>query len=114
MLGFWIASLLRENARLIASLNGQRVTRDQTAEALAEARRGLEDTSRRAEQDKQQTAELRKTLDDLSQPQLNVPIIDLDPRDSTRGQAAPSVPVIEVPAVGISLPDSACPRSTLT
>jgi len=98
MLGFWIASLLRENARLIASLNGQRVTRDQTAEALAEARRRLEDTSRRAEQDKQQTAELRRTLDELLRPQFNVPIIDLDPRDSTRGQPAPSVPVIEVPA----------------
>src|SRR5262245_17925983 len=98
MLGFWIASLRRENARLVADLNGQRATRDQTAETEAEARRRLEDTTRRAEQDKQQIAELRQTLDELSRPQLNVPIIDLDPRDSTRGQSTPSVPTVDVPA----------------
>ena len=62
--GGWIRTLRQESAQLAES---NRINELRTAEGT------------------RQIAELRKEIDELSQPQLNVPITDLVPRDSTRG-----------------------------
>lgn len=99
-LGGWVTSLRRENNRLKASPDPAPVTAEASRqEALREesARRAqqLAEATRRAEQGEAQIAELRRTVDELSRPQPNVPITDLEPRDSARagGGAATAVEV---------------------
>jgi len=100
-LGGWILSLRRENQRLAAHLNEQLAEREQAVAAatksLEEARRQLEKATRHAEQDQSHIAELRQTVEELSQPQLNIPIADLSPRDFVRGPES-AVKTIEVPS----------------
>jgi hypothetical protein len=84
VLGAWVFSLQRE-ARSLRS--GQ----------IAERNRRLEET-RREKQNAGQLSELRQEVAELSRPQLNVPIVDLDPRDSTRGAAAQGPRIISIPA----------------
>jgi len=74
----WVISLKRENARMWARLNEQLASRDQASQSLTDARRELEAAARRAEQQQTEIAELRRSVDDLSQPQVNVPITDLE------------------------------------
>jgi len=88
-LGGWVISLRRENNLLkmtsdpapvteeTSSERARREESDRRAQQVAEA-------TRRAEQDQAQIAELRRTIDELSRPQPNAPITDLEPRDSTR------------------------------
>ena len=74
----WVISLNRENARMAARLNEQLASRDQASQSLTDARRELEAAARRSEQQQTEIAELRRSVDDLSQPQVNVPITDLE------------------------------------
>jgi hypothetical protein len=94
-LGAWIASLRQGNQRLAARLNEQISQQNQSiaaaTESLNQARRQLEEATRRAAQYETEIAE-------LSQPQLNAPIIDLDPRDSLRSGTRGNLRTIELPS----------------
>lgn len=83
-LGVWMIPLRQENRRLAAALEA----RDR---AIAEARRQLDQYAT-------QTAELRRDVDLFSQPQLNAPIIDLDPNDSARGSSTQPPRTVFIPA----------------
>jgi hypothetical protein len=93
----WAVLLRRENARITAQLNEQRVASDRGTDSLAETRRQLEETGRRAEEQQREIAELRRSIEDLSQPQVNVPITDLM-IDSARGKAPGDITTVIVPA----------------
>lgn len=106
-LGVWAVSLRQENRRLAAHAREQAATRGQVetaARSLAETRRELEEAARRSGQYEAQIAELRQRVDQLAQsppaasrPEINVPIIDLDPRGSLRGQGG-GAKTVQVPA----------------
>ena len=87
----WVISLKRENARMGARLNEQLASRDQASQSLTDARRELEAAARRAEQQQTEIAELRRSVDDLSQPQVNVPITDLEQQGNRGGDGATTV-----------------------
>jgi hypothetical protein len=122
VLSFALAALLisksRENQRLIAEINNQKpIAADkQTAEALAESRRLLEETNRRVEQEsaarraaeeqlakrnatEKSSAGTRPRSDRGGQnvaPDVNVPIIDLSPHDAGRGEQNPQPAAIQL------------------
>jgi hypothetical protein len=109
-LGIWLISLRKGNEREIAQLNRELAERDRalvsTRESLNEARRQLEETIRQTEQQKsssdskqvkEEIAQLRQTITELSKPQIDVPIIDLDPSSPTRGNSTGSLSKIETP-----------------
>jgi hypothetical protein len=86
----------------MASTNQQLAERDKTianlTDSLEQARRRAKETQG-VEQYEAQLAELQRTLDQLSQPQLNVPIEDLYPQELTREQVpGKTVTTIEVPS----------------
>jgi len=89
----WVISLKRENARMAARLNEQHASRDQASQSLTDARRELEAAARRAEQQQTEIAELRRSVDDLSQPQVNVPITDLEQQADRGGDGATTVTI---------------------
>jgi len=102
-LGAWNVLLRQENQRQAARLNEERAARDRViaaaTEQIEEARQQLEETARRSRQYETEIAELSKAVDELSQPQINVPIEDLQPREVIRGQGQGStVQTIEVPS----------------
>jgi anti-sigma factor RsiW len=92
----WIISLKRENALTAARLNEQLAARDQASGTLADARRELEETARRAEQQQTEIAELRRSIEELSQPQVNIPITDLEQQGERGGGSG--VTTMAVPA----------------
>jgi cell division protein FtsB len=93
-------------------LNEQLAKRDQDLasadKSLAEVRRQLEDAIRRLEQQtgksskqsEEEIARLRQTIDELTRPQLDIPIIDLDTIRS--GGTEPAMP-IEIPRTASSV-----------
>jgi hypothetical protein len=83
-LSFWIIPLRRESQRLAATL----AARDR---AIAESRRQLSEEAG-------QIAQLRREVSIFSQPQLNAPILDLDPKGSVRGLSAQDPQTLRVPA----------------
>ena len=87
----WVISLKRENARMAARLNEQLASRDQASQSLTDARRELEAAALRAEQQQTEIAELRRSVDDLLQPQVNVPITDLEQQANRGGDGATTV-----------------------
>lgn len=93
----WVIMLRRENARMTARLEEQLSNRDQISQSLAETRRQLEEVMRRAEEQRKEIAEMRRSVDDLSQPQVNVPIADLELQD-VRGGAGGGVSTVAAPA----------------
>ncbi len=86
--------------RLTARLHERLAQRDRAiATAEQEVQQQLKEVGRRVKQDETQIAELRQALSAFSQPQLNVPIVDLDPRDSfLRGPVKDSVGTIVIPS----------------
>ena len=98
VLGAWIVSLRRDNQQIIARLDKEGAERNQTA---ASASQSLEEANQHAQQDQSEIARLRDELSRKSvpspRPELNVTIIDLDPRDSNRGSTQRTVKTIEVP-----------------
>ncbi len=106
-LGVWTVSLYREKRQLAASYNQQLAERDrrlaEMEDALAKERPLLDVAPGQQGPDETQIAELRQKVeslsamvDELSRPQLNVPITDLSPGDSSRGEPAKDVPAVEV------------------
>ena len=106
-LGVWVTSIRRENRLSIARLEQEVSERDQAArsatESLEETKRQLEEDRRRYESQQSsgphdtEIADLRRTVEELSRPQLNAPIIQLEPQSSVRSQRSPET-VIEVPS----------------
>ncbi len=97
----WIVSLRQENQHLMARLKALPAGQDQDLasikESLQEARRRLAEAARRDEQYRTQIAQLQQSLEDLSQPQVNMPIADLYPQEFIRGQEE-AIKAIEVPS----------------
>jgi len=109
-LGLWLVLLRQGNVREIARLNQELTERDKALasvrESLDETRQRLEETIRRSEQEKpggdskrleDEIAQLRQAVTDLSRPQIDVPIVDLDPSSPTRGNTPGSAAKIETP-----------------
>jgi len=85
LLGAWVLSLRQEaRSRLLALQHTER------QRALAEIHPDGQDAS--------QVAALRQQVAELSLPQINVPIIDLDPRNATRGPASQDSQTLSVPS----------------
>jgi anti-sigma factor RsiW len=91
----WVVSFRRSSQLVATRLGEQLAARDR---ALEDTHRQLAEAARRSEQDATQVAALRRDLEALSQPQLNEPVIDLDPRDSTRGLSTHAPRTLRIPA----------------
>ena len=89
-LGAAVVALGWQTSRLAGELAGK-------DRALTEARQRLTDAGQQAADAQTQLARVREGLDALSKPQLNVPIVDLDPGDAFRGPGRASK-TINVPA----------------
>jgi hypothetical protein len=109
-LGLWLVLLRQGNDREIANLNRELAERDRALasvrESLDETRKQLEETIRRSEQEKpegdskryeDEIARLRQSLAELSRPQIDAPIVDLESSDPTRGTAPVEASKIEPP-----------------
>jgi hypothetical protein len=109
-LGLWLALLRQGSDREIAQLNRELAERDRAMasvrESLDETRKQLEETIRRAEQEKSrgaskryedEIAELRQSIAELSRPQIDAPIVDVESSGPTRGNATGDVWKIEPP-----------------
>jgi hypothetical protein len=109
-LGLWLVLLRQGNDREIARLNREMAERDRALasvkESLDETRRRLDETISRSELEKSagdskryedEIARLRQTVTELSRPQLDAPIVDLDPSSPTRGKTAGNGARIEAP-----------------
>ena len=109
-LGLLLVLLRQGRDREIAQLNRELAERDRALasvrESLDETRRQLEEAIRRSEQERHgggskqyedEIADLRQSLAELSRPQLDAPIVDLYPSNSTRGNATGDAERIEPP-----------------
>jgi uncharacterized protein (UPF0216 family) len=103
----WLILTRQSNSDRIISLNEQLIERDRALDSanksLAEARRQLEEAIRRRDQAlsttnskqyEEEIARLRQTIDDLTSPQLDIPIVDLV---MIRGATIETAMPIEVP-----------------
>lgn len=100
-LGWWALDLQRENQRLAARGDNQQGLQQDLATVTRELEQARKQSADSARQYETQIAGLRQQQDraiDLSQPQLNVPIISLDPPDANRGAARQPATVIKAPA----------------
>ncbi len=92
IVGFWAISLRLENRRL----QGLEGTLDQQVQLVNEARQQALGVSRRAGEQETRIAAMNKAIDSLTEPQLNVPIIDLAPRGLVRGSSQSGVKILNV------------------
>jgi hypothetical protein len=87
-----------DNRSQVAQLAEQLASRDRAlasaTSSLAETRDRLQSAS--SSRSQQESADLRETLARLSEPQLGIPIVDLDPQGSTRGTGQ-RVTTVEAP-----------------
>ena len=107
ILGWLLISKSRENQRLVAEVNNRQAT---AAEALDESRRQLAETTQRAEQEsaarraaeqelaRRDASKQNATSEQRSAPDVNVPIIDLNPHDAGRGEQNQTAATIQLPA----------------
>ena len=113
-LGGWLLFTRHESSRQIARLNDQLMERERmlasAQESLDQTRGRLEETARPAEEkkalesprkskarNKKEVGGLYGTVAQTASPQLDVPIIDLDPTDATRGDPKQAPARIEIP-----------------
>jgi hypothetical protein len=109
-LGLFLVLLRQGRDREIAQLNRELAERDRALasarESFDETRRQLEEAIRRSEQGRHgggskqyedEIADLRQSLAELSRPQLDAPIVDLYPSNSTRGNATGDAERIDAP-----------------
>ena len=113
-LGALLISRWRENQRLAAEINNRQLAQNtENEKALAESRRLLEEANRRAEQETaarkaaedelakrtaaQKSADQNKRTSVGGAPEVNVPIIDLNPQDAGRGEQNQSATTIQLP-----------------
>jgi hypothetical protein len=108
-LGVWVVSLRTQNRTAMARLAEERAENDRTASVLEETQRRLNEASPRSDETGEsngadgndgssRVADLRNGAVEFARPQLNLPIVDLDPRGSLRGDADTGVTTIELPA----------------
>jgi hypothetical protein len=117
ILGTLLLSEWRENRRLIAQVDQEHSTRktgsDETVESLAETRRLLDETTRRADQESAARRAAEEALakrgantnsrhdqrgsDQSSKADVNVPIFDLVPQGGQRGEQDVDATSIELP-----------------
>jgi hypothetical protein len=96
--------LLAATALGVASLSLRSQSREFRQElagrdqALTAARQQLSEAVRQRAESEAQVATLQQSLTALAQPQLNVPIVDLDPGDAFRGVPESRRKTVEVPA----------------
>jgi hypothetical protein len=83
-LSAWIVSLHRESQRLSAQIDA----RDRS---IRDARGQLSESAT-------QITQLRRDVDAFSKPQLNAPVIDLDPKESVRGAFPQTSRTVLIPA----------------
>lgn len=104
MLGLWGLGLRRENQRARLQSERERIEQEH---GLAAANQTLDETKRKLDQSLSSPhteygkkdadiAELRQRIDELSRPQFNIPITDLEPRGAIRGGATDSAKTIEI------------------
>ena len=106
-LAIWMISIRREDRLAIARLQEAVAERSlaarSRAEELEEIQRQLNKAQKRYERERppgqgdREIADLRNAVEELSRPQLNIPIIQLEPQGSTRGGQPSAEVVIEVP-----------------
>ncbi|MCI0661006.1 MAG: hypothetical protein L0220_08030 [Acidobacteria bacterium] len=113
-LGFWIVMTRHENSTRMARLHEQMADREQALDSarkeLDEAHRELAETNRSgttAKQYEQEIARLHQTIAELSSPQLDIPIIDIDPGGSIRRVSVEPGTLIETPRTLIETPKTA-------
>ncbi|HEX6046409.1 MAG TPA: zf-HC2 domain-containing protein [Pyrinomonadaceae bacterium] len=107
ILGWLLISKSRDNQRLVAEVNNRQAT---ATEALDESRRQLAETAQRAEQEsaarraaeqelaRRDASNQSSTSERRSAPDVNVPIIDLNPHDAGRGEQKQTAAAIQLPA----------------
>jgi hypothetical protein len=109
-LGLWLVVRRQGDDREIARLNRELAERDLTLaaikESLDETRRRLDETVHRSEQEKRvggskqyddEIVQLHQAIAELTRPQLDMPIIDLDPSSSTRGNTTGGASTVAAP-----------------
>ncbi|HEU4389137.1 MAG TPA: hypothetical protein VFV34_15150 [Blastocatellia bacterium] len=105
-LAFWVTSLHRENAVATVRLEEERARLEQAtaaADDLEAKKSELEERIRRYErqtapdQKEKQIAELQRTVDELARSHANVPIVNLEPQGSMRGQTQTTASTIDLP-----------------
>jgi len=109
-LGLLLVLLPQGSDREIAQLNRELAERDRALasvrESLDATRKQLEEAIRRSERERpgggskqyeDEIAKLRQSIAELSRPQLDVPIVDLDPSNPTRGNTTGEAVKIEPP-----------------
>jgi hypothetical protein len=109
-LAIWSLSMRSQNQKLAARLNEEIAKGEQkipTTEQQNQTDRSPNETSQQAvapetserlKRYETEIAELRRNVDELSRPQLNTPIIDLEPQGATRGESSARFKLIEVPS----------------
>ncbi|MEW6733434.1 MAG: hypothetical protein AB1489_19055 [Acidobacteriota bacterium] len=99
-LGVMLQWLRREHQQEVARYNAEIAERDRRIAAVEETltvtRQELAAKPVHTEEYETQLAEQRKVIEELSQPQVNVPIVDLDPSSAIRG-SGDSTAIIKVP-----------------
>ncbi len=102
-LGGWLVLSRKESNDQIARLKEQVAEReremDSTKKSLDQAQRRIEEerSETTVKQYEEESARLRRTIADLSSPQLDIPIVDLDPGGAIRGGPKEAATLIEAP-----------------
>jgi hypothetical protein len=111
LLGVWLVSVRRGHQSEVARLNNELAQKDEamasSSQELEETQRTLQETIRRHQQEgspdrgkqyEEEIAALRSSIDELSRPQINAPIVSLEPQGSIRGQVENGARTIDLPA----------------
>jgi hypothetical protein len=96
-LAAWGGWLRNENRQLAVSLAQERSQANVPASVLRQLQQRLDDATRRSNEDQERIKTLNFAIEELSQPQLDAPIVDVEPGDEVRGAARP-VKRINLPA----------------
>ncbi len=91
--------LRRQNADMASQLKEQISRSDQANKSVEVTNYQLAQAIRRTEQQQQEIIELRRSIDDFSQPQVNMPITDVG-LQSFRGDVGEGITTITVPRDG--------------
>lgn len=113
-IGAWLILSRQEQNNEIARLNAQLTEQERslaaTKKSLEEERRKLEAAlaepakpGRDPKEYEEEIARLRRRIAELARPQLDVPIVDLDPADGVRGEGDGSATKVDVPSAANSL-----------
>lgn len=107
----WLASVQRGHQSEVARLSDELARKDEaraaSSQELEQTQRTLQETIRRHEQERtpdgakkheDEISALRSSIDELSRPQINAPIVNLEPQGFIRGQSQSGARIIDLPA----------------